>query len=248
MEMVKRFYGVLDLDLHLRLSFRDDSDNYLGDKKVWDVAQAALESVAKKVKLSYVVEEGEAAFYGPKIDIMIRDALGREWQCATVQADFVQPERFLLEYTDDEGKKRRPVMIHKAILGSIERFLSVYIEHTAGKFPIWLAPEQIRIASVNQEDETLAFVAKIADIAKDLGLRAVVDNDNESVGKKIRNAELYKVPYVLIVGPKEVESGKVVPRVRTDLEITESHKPMSVENFLKTVAHESKSRVSRTSL
>jgi threonyl-tRNA synthetase len=248
MEMVKRFYGVLDLDLHLRLSFRDDSDNYLGDKKVWDVAQAALESVAKKVKLSYVVEEGEAAFYGPKIDIMIRDALGREWQCATVQADFVQPERFLLEYTDDEGKKRRPVMIHKAILGSIERFLSVYIEHTAGKFPIWLAPEQIRIASVNQEDETLAFVAKIADIAKDLGLRAVVDNENESVGKKIRNAELYKVPYVLIVGPKEVESGKVVPRVRTDLEITESHKPMSVENFLKTVAHESKSRVSRTSL
>ncbi len=248
MEMVKRLYGVLDLDIHLRLSFRDDSDNYLGDKKVWDVAQAALESVAKKVNLSYVVEEGEAAFYGPKIDIMIRDALGREWQCATVQADFVQPERFLLEYTDDHGEKQRPVMIHKAILGSIERFLSVYIEHTAGKFPIWLAPEQIRIASVNQEKETLAFVGKIADIAKDLGLRAVVDNDNESVGKKIRNAELYKVPYVLIVGPKEVESGKVVPRVRTDLEITESHKPMSVENFLKTVAHESKSRVSRTSL
>lgn len=248
MEMVKRLYGVLDLELHLRLSFRDDSDQYLGDEKVWKIAQKSLESVAKKVGLPYEVEEGEAAFYGPKIDIMVKDALGREWQCATVQADFVQPERFQLEYTDNNGEKSRPVMIHKAILGSIERFLSVYIEHTAGKFPIWLAPEQIRIISVNQETPTLKFVSEVADIAKDLGLRATVDNDNESVGKKIRNAELYKVPYVLIVGPKEVESGKLIPRVRSDLEITADHKPMSVENFLKTVAHESKSRVSRTSL
>ena len=248
MEMVKRLYGVLDMELHLNLSFRDETDKYLGEEKVWRTAQDALHTVAKKVDLPFEITEGEAAFYGPKIDIMVKDALGREWQCATVQADFVQPERFELEYIDDHGHKARPVMIHKAILGSVERFLSVYIEHTAGRFPIWLAPEQIRIISVNQEDTTLKFVSEVADIAKDLGLRATVDNDNESVGKKIRNAELYKVPYVLVVGPKEVESGKLIPRVRSDLEITADHKPMTVENFLKTVAHESKSRVSRTSL
>lgn len=248
MEMVKRLYGVLGLDLHLWLSFRDDSDKYLGDEKTWKTAQTALEKVAKKIDLPYEVVEGEAAFYGPKIDIMIKDALGREWQCATVQADFVQPERFELEYTDDRGGKQRPVMIHKAILGSIERFLSVYIEHTAGKFPIWLAPEQIRVLSVNQEPKTLKFASDIAERAKDLGLRLTVDNDNESVGKKIRSAEVYKVPYTLVIGPKEVESGEVVPRVRKDLEITEEHQPMTVENFLKSVAHESKSRVSHTSL
>src|SRR5205823_12190227 len=132
----------------------------------------------------------EAAFYGPKIDFMATDAIGREHQVATVQLDFVQPERFKLEYIAEDGGVQQPVMIHCALLGSIERFLAVYIEHTAGKFPVWLAPEQVRIITLNQEAKTVKFAEKTVKQAKELGLRVSLDNDNESVGKKIRNAEL----------------------------------------------------------
>src|SRR5690606_4116851 len=125
------------------LSFRDDSDKYLGDTKTWKRAQDALQREVESNDIEYEVIEGEAAFYGPKVDFMVRDALEREWQCATLQLDFLQPERFKLTYTDTDGQEKQPVMIHKALLGSFERFLSVYIEHTAGKFPLWLAPEQI---------------------------------------------------------------------------------------------------------
>ncbi len=246
--IIKQMYAVLELPLSIDLSFRDDGDNYFGDVKVWEDAQNILQKIAKEESLDYKLELGEAAFYGPKIDIYISDALGRRWQCATVQLDFVQPERFNLEYTDAEGQKRRPVMIHKAILGSIERFLSVYIEHTAGKFPVWLAPEQVRVITVNQEEATTAFAAKLAEQAKDLGLRLVIDNDNESVGKKIRNAELMKVPYSVVIGQKEIEAGQIVPRVRKDIEVRPEHEPRTVEEFLKTVANEAKSRVNKTSL
>lgn len=240
-------YAAVDMKLRVRLSYRDDSDAYLGDKKLWDQAQKQLKSAVEANKLDYFEQEGEAAFYGPKIDFMATDAIGREHQVATVQLDFVQPERFELEYTDNESKPARPVMIHCALLGSIERFLSVYIEHTAGKFPVWVAPEQIRIASVNQEDSTLEFVEKLRESAVNLGLRITVDNDNESVGKKIRNAEKDKVPYMLVVGQKEVESGEVTPRIRADLQV---EKPQSrpYENFFKSVANEAKSRVSKSSL
>jgi threonyl-tRNA synthetase len=157
MSMIKDTYAVFGLSFKARLSFRDDSDAYLGDVETWRVAQETIEHVAKKLELDYFVEEGEAAFYGPKIDIMATDAIGRTWQLATEQLDFVQPERFSLTYADSDGSEKRPVMIHKALLGSIERFLSVYIEHTAGKFPVWLAPEQIRIITVNQEEENRYF-------------------------------------------------------------------------------------------
>lgn len=248
MTMIRDMYQVFGMEFKARLSFRDDSDKYLGDKALWEQAQSTIERVAQNLELNYFIGEGEAAFYGPKIDIMVIDALGREWQCATEQLDFVQPERFGLEYTAEDGTKQRPVMIHKALLGSIERFLSVYIEHTAGKFPVWAAPEQVRIISVNQEPATLEFVEQVIDKAEKLGLRIVVDNDNESVGKKIRNAELMKVPYALVLGPKEVESGQVVPRIRKDIEVSPTHEPRTIEEFLKTVANEAKSRVNKTSL
>src|SRR6185437_13316274 len=138
MSMIKDMYGVFEMKFKARLSFRDSSDKYLGDPKAWEWAQGVLEDVAKKLELEYIVVQGEAAFYGPKIDIMVTDALGREWQCATEQLDFVQPERFGLVYTDEAGKEQRPVMIHKALLGSVERFLSVYIEHTVGRLPVWI--------------------------------------------------------------------------------------------------------------
>ena len=246
--IVKQMYLTLDMPLSVDLSFRDDGDNYFGDPKLWEEAQQILEKIAKAEELNYKVEVGEAAFYGPKIDIYVSDALGRRWQCATVQLDFVQPERFELEYIDSDGTAKRPAMVHKAILGSIERFLSVYIEHTGGRFPVWLAPEQIRVITVNQEEVTTKFADDIMEQAKKLGLRITVDNDNESVGKKIRSAEVWKVPYTVVIGEKEIESGKLMPRVRSDMEVNPEHSEIGIEEFLKTVANEAKGRVNKTSL
>ncbi|MCA9348125.1 threonine--tRNA ligase, partial [Candidatus Saccharibacteria bacterium] len=247
-EASRDMYGVFGMSLSFRLSFRDDGEGYLGDKALWDKAQLQIEELAKEHNLDYFIEEGEAAFYGPKIDFMATDAIGRRWQVATVQLDFVQPERFELEYTDIDGGKKRPVMIHCALLGSIERFLSVYIEHTAGKFPVWLAPEQVRVITVNQEESTVNFAHSIQEDARDLGLRVYVDNDNESVGKKIRNAEVMKVPYTIVIGDKEIESSQVVPRIRSDMVVQSVNQPYPIEQFLKTVANEAKSRVVKTSL
>jgi len=243
----KQLYETVGMKLRVRLSYRDETDAYLGDKKLWEQAQNQLKAAVVSNKLKYFEQEGEAAFYGPKIDFMATDAIGREHQAATVQLDFVQPERFGLKYINNEGNEEQPVMIHCALLGSIERFLAVYIEHTAGKFPIWLAPEQIRIASVNQEEATLKFIEDFAEKAKALGLRVKVDNDNESVGKKIRSAELMKVPYMIIAGEKEIESGKVMPRTRKDMVVHELTESIDVDNFLQSVANESKSRVSKSS-
>nr|MBP7017965.1 threonine--tRNA ligase [Candidatus Saccharibacteria bacterium] len=149
--IIKEVYEILGLDMSVELSFRDESDGYLGDDAVWQESEKSLVDIANKLNLDYVIEKGEAAFYGPKIDIHISDGLGRQWQTATVQLDFIQPDRFELEYTNQDGEKETPVMIHKTILGSIERFLSVYIEHRAGKFPFWLAPEQIRVLTINDD-------------------------------------------------------------------------------------------------
>jgi threonyl-tRNA synthetase len=179
---------------------------------------------------------------------MATDALSREYQVATVQLDFVQPQRFGLEYATDDGGTAQPVMVHCAILGSIERLLSVYIEHTAGKFPVWVAPEQVRLITVNQEDTTVAYATKLMEQAKELGLRIEVDNTNESVGKKIRSAEMWKVPYTIVIGEKEIETGEVQPRIRKDMAVQSDDQPVPIEQFLKTVAHEAKARVSKTSL
>lgn len=242
------FYSTIDMKLRVRLSYRDESASYLGSVELWERVQKQLKDAVVFNELDYFEATGEAAFYGPKIDFMATDAIGREHQLATVQLDFIMPERFGLTYTDDNGDEKHPVMIHAAILGSVERFLGVYIEHTAGKFPLWLAPEQIRLITVNQEDETIKFATDILERAQDLGLRATIDNDNDSVGKKIRNAELMKVPYAVVIGEKEIESRELSPRVRKDLQITTDQSPRTVEEFLKTVANETKMRVSKTSL
>lgn len=214
-------YGTLDMNLRVRLSYRDESDAYLGDASLWQSAQEQLKSAVVKNGLDYFEEKGEAAFYGPKIDFMATDAIGREHQVATVQLDFVQPERFGLEYTDESGEKQHPVMIHCALLGSIERFLSVLIEHTAGWFPFWLAPEQVRILTIN--DTVLNYVEEITAILSEVVLmkpvkynevRFTTDSRNESLGKKIREATAMKVPVQLIVGPQDKELRQVSVRTQ----------------------------------
>lgn len=248
MTMIKDMYMVLDMKFRARLSFRDDGDGYLGDAKVWEQAQSTLEEVAKKLKLDYEIVPGEAAFYGPKIDIMVTDALGREWQCATEQLDFVMPQRFGLTYIDEAGKEQAPVMIHKALLGSVERFLAVYIEHTGGKLPIWLSPEQVRVITVNQEPETVKYADSILKKAQHLGVRLGVDNSNESVGKKIRAAEIAKVPYTVVIGEQEIGSLHLTPRIRKDIMVIDAPVTIGTDEFLKTIANETKARVLKTSL
>ncbi len=241
-------YKTVNMRLRVRLSYRDDSDAYLGTKELWETAQKQLKNAVVKSKLDYFEQDGEAAFYGPKIDFMATDALGREHQLATVQLDFVQPERFELEYTGEDGKKHRPIMIHCALLGSIERFLSVYIEHSAGKFPVWLAPEQVRIITVNQEDSTVQFAQELLERAIKLNLRATVDNNNESVGKKIRSSEILKIPYTVVIGEKEITSGNLAPRIRRDMEVESDLETFQADHFLITVANEAVARVDKTTL
>lgn len=237
--MIKEMYGILKMDFRARLSFRDDSKGYLGDKEDWDKAQSILEDVAKKLGLDYFIAEGDAAFYGPKIDILLKDSLGREHQCATEQLDMIMPKRFGLTYTDSDGSEKPIVMIHKALLGSFERFLSVYLEHTNGHFPLWLAPEQLRVATLNDEETVVKMAKDVVADAKEAGIRAELDDSSESVGKKIRDAELMKVPYTVVIGGKEVESGTLKARSRSDLpEMPES----SVEEFLKTLSDHAKAR------
>lgn len=219
--IVRELYSLVGMSkLRARLSYRNDEDKYLGDKELWRMAQEQIKQAAIDNNLEYFEAEGEAAFYGPKIDFMAEDAMGREHQLATIQLDFVQPERFGLTYVNEKGEKERPVMIHHATLGSIERFMSVFIEHTAGWFPFWCAPEQIRILTINDAVED--YVAKIEAILKDITLetplrhndiRYRVDRRNESLGKKIREATKMKIPCILIVGPKDVEAETVSVRL-----------------------------------
>ena len=217
----RELYESIGMKLRVRLSYRDDGEGYLGDVSLWESAQTQLKKAVEAIGLDFYEQTGEAAFYGPKIDFMATDAIGREHQVATVQLDFVQPQRFGLTYTDTEGNAAQPVMIHCALLGSIERFLSVFIEHTAGWFPFWAAPEQIRILTIN---ETVLDYAK--DIADFLGkgvlmypvryneIRLTIDDRNESLGKKIREASNAKIPVQLIIGPRDVEEHVVSVRTQ----------------------------------
>ena len=218
----RELYSSINMKLRVRLSYRDESDSYLGDFSLWNSAQNQLKSAVEKVGLDYFEQEGEAAFYGPKIDFMATDAIGREHQVATVQLDFVQPQRFGLEYADNDGNFTTPVMIHCALLGSVERFLSVFIEHTGGWFPFWAAPEQVRILTIN--DTVLEYVDKITTILSDITLmkpvryndvRFTIDSRNESLGKKIREATSMKIPVQLIVGPKDMEANEVSVRTQS---------------------------------
>ena len=220
-ESAKDLYKKIDMKLKLRLSFRDDGDGYIGTPEMWEKAQSAIKNMADKFEMDYFIGEGEAAMYGPKMDFMAVDALGREWQLATVQLDYAMPARFHLEYVDADGTKKTPIMIHCALIGSIERFMSVYLEHTAGWLPMWCAPENVRILTVN--DQVLDYVSQITDILDGIKLddpipnnkiRYTIDDSADSLGKKIRRATSMKIPCVVIVGPKDVEEDMVSIRLR----------------------------------
>jgi len=215
--VIRRFYNSLKMygqeGCWVSLSVRDPgADDYLGDEKIWNNAEATLEKIAGSIDLPYRRVEGEAAFYGPKLDFMFADALGREWQLATAQLDFVMPERFGLQYTDENGEKQNPVMIHRAIAGSLERFMAIMIEHFAGAFPLWLAPEQIRIIPVS--DSHHQYATQIADQLHTDGYRVTVANEAESMGKRIRSGKQAKIPYLLVIGDKEVEAKNLTAETR----------------------------------
>lgn len=220
--IVRRLYATVGMDkLKARLSYRDSSDKYLGDPELWKMAQEQIKQAAIDNGLDYFEQEGEAAFYGPKIDFMAEDALGREHQVATVQLDFVQPERFGLEFVNEKGEKERPVMIHHATLGSIERFMSVFIEHTGGWFPLWCAPEQVRVLTVN--DKVEGYVDEVEKVLRGVvleepvrgnELRYEVDRSDDSLGKKIKRTTEMKIPVVLIVGEKDAAESVVSVRTR----------------------------------
>ena len=240
-KIVRELYTTVGMGkLRARLSYRSNEDKYLGDMSLWEMAQAQIKSAAIDNGLDFFEAEGEAAFYGPKIDFMAEDAIGREHQVATVQLDFVQPERFDLNFINEKGEKERPVMVHHATLGSIERFLSVFIEHTAGWFPFWCAPEQVRIVTVN--DGVLGYVLEIEDVLKQIvldkplkynELRFTSDKTDDSLGKKIRRATSIKIPVILVVGPKDMEARTVSVRLKDEEKTVDLN---GLGDFLKTLA------------
>ncbi|MBI4134932.1 MAG: threonine--tRNA ligase [Candidatus Sungbacteria bacterium] len=211
-EIVERFYSIFNLPYFFRLGTRPES--FLGDIETWDTAEATLKTLLEESGKQYLVEEGDGAFYGPKIDIIMKDTLGREWQMGTIQLDFQQPRRFKLGYIDEDGKEKTPVAIHRVIYGSLERFIGILIEHYAGAFPFWLAPVQATLLPIN--DKNKGYVSSVAAKLKTEGIRLDIDERNESIGKKIREAEMQKIPYLLVIGNKEAEAGTVALRKRGD--------------------------------
>ena len=208
-DLTQLVFKTFGMEVRIRLSYRDDKnvEKYGGDAAFWDQAQREIKEVADEMKLDYFIGMGEASFYGPKIDFMVKDALGRTWQLGTVQVDYVMPERFQLEYTASDGKKHRPVIIHRAPFGSLERFIGILIEHFAGEFPLWLAPVQAAVLPIT--DQYAEYARQVLEQLKEAGLRAEFDDRNEKIGYKIRDWELKKVPYMLVVGEKE-KSGNTV--------------------------------------
>jgi threonyl-tRNA synthetase len=202
--------GIFGFDYEMELSTRPEKS--IGSDEDWDRATSALLGALRDSGRAFDINEGDGAFYGPKIDIKLRDALDRRWQCATIQCDFTLPDRFDLTYVDANGERKRPVMVHRVILGAIERFIGVLIEHFAGNFPVWLSPVQAIVLTVT--DNHIPYAQKVfEDLRKD-GIRVQKDFRNEKLGFKIREAQLQKVPYMLVIGDKEVETGTLAPRFR----------------------------------
>ena len=211
-EIADKMYGIFGLEYKLTLSTRPD--DFMGEIETWDKAEADLRKVLDELcgENNYKINEGDGAFYGPKIDIKMKDCIGREWQMGTVQLDFQLPQRFNLSYIDSEGNKKTPIMVHRAILGSFERFLGILTEHFAGAFPLWLAPVQVKVMTIAEAHNE--YANKVRDVLEEAGIRVELDERNEKIGYKIREAQLQKVPYMLILGDKEVEKNKVGVRER----------------------------------
>ena len=248
-QLDEEFKKVIDLVLYVfsslgfenftaQVSIRDpkDPDKYIGNSDNWEKAEQAIINAAKDKGLNYIVEEGEAAFYGPKLDFMVKDALGRSWQLGTIQVDYNLPERFDLTYKGADDKLHRPVMIHRAPFGSMERFIAILLEHTGGHFPLWLMPEQVIVLSLSEKYEN--YAQKVLNFLKNNEIRTVLDNRNETIGKKIREAELNKFPYMLIIGEDEEKNGTVSVRKQGDA--GKSNETMKIEDFAKVIQNEIK--------
>ncbi len=235
-DIITRVYEIVGMPLRIRLSVNDPAkpENYLGSPEVWEKAVGSLKNILEKIGQKYELGIGEAAFYGPKIDFMAKDAIGREWQLATAQLDFNQPERFELEYTAQDGTRQRPVMVHRAITGSIERFMGILIEHYAGNFPAWLAPVQVSIIPIGEAHN--AFAQEVADALSKEEFRIELNNDDESFGKKVRAGKVAKIPYMLIIGDNEVASKTVTVESRDKGKIGQ----MSLAEFLQHIEEETK--------
>jgi threonyl-tRNA synthetase len=232
---IQKALSTYRIEYRMTLSLRDplNKAKYLGEDSTWDTAENSLRNLLKAKNIPFTEAEGEAAFYGPKIDVLAVDALGRTWQISTIQLDFVQPSRFQLEYTTDDGSKKTPVMIHRALVGSPDRFMGILIEHYAGAFPAWLAPVQVKILSISEHQ--MAYCAEILSTLRAAGIRAELDESNESLGKKIRAAKMEKIPYVLVVGDKEVQEKTVSVESRDHGKLEPTSIPTLVENLLKEI-------------
>jgi len=230
---ILRSFGFSDFDIFLSTK----PEKHVGDDAAWELAEGALRKALEKSKLKFEVDPGEGVFYGPKIDIKIKDSLGRSWQCTTIQVDFNLPERYRMDYVGSDGARHQPIMIHRALMGSLERFFGVMIEHYAGAFPPWLAPVQALLLSVG--DGQIEYANKVAGMFLDKGLRAEVDDRNEKLGLKIREAQLSKVPYMLVVGAREAEAGTVAVRSRKEGDLG----AMKIEAFVERLAKEVAERI-----
>ena len=233
-KLVNEIYSIFGFEYKVELSTRPD--NSMGSDEQWELAEGALKKVLKDLDIDYELNEGDGAFYGPKIDFHIKDCLGRSWQCGTVQLDFQMPERFDLTYIGEDGEKHRPVMLHRVIFGSIERFIGILIEHYAGAFPVWLSPVQVKILPITDNQHEYAY--KVREMLEEKGIRVEVDDRNEKTGYKIREAQLQKVPYMLIVGEKEVEENTISIRSREEGDIGTK----TVEEFAKEILEKIKNK------
>ena len=230
MDLIDTIYKVFGFEYFLELSTRPEDS--MGTEEQWEMATNALRAALEKNGKPYAINEGDGAFYGPKIDFHLRDCIGRTWQCGTIQLDFQMPERFDLTYTGSDGEKHRPVMLHRTAFGSIERFIGILTEHYAGAFPLWLAPVQVKVLPVT--DDHIPYAQQVLEALDKAGLRAELDSRNEKVGYRIREAQLQKIPYMLVLGDREAESGQVAVRDRRDGKTTN----MSLEQFLQKAQQE----------
>ena len=238
LEMIGELYDTFGFkDFYVRISLRDSQNKqkYLGTDAVWETAENALREIVKSTGWNYKEAEDEAAFYGPKLDFMFKDAIGREWQLSTIQLDFNLPERFELDYTNNEGTKSRPVVIHRAMLGSVERFMGIMIEHFAGAFPVWLSPVQVSIVPVSEKQNEYAKAIKAA--LREKNIRVEMKSENDSLGKRINSAKAQKVPYVIVIGGKEQEANTITVETRT-----EKLQGISLQDFIQKVENEIKER------
>ncbi len=234
LSLVDKIYTTFGLTYHLEISTMPE--DHIGDEKTWREAEDKLKNALNKLGKEYIINEGDGAFYGPKIDIHIKDAIGRTWQCGTIQLDMQLPKRFNLEYVDADGTKKEPVMIHRVIYGSIDRFIGIITENFAGAFPLWLAPVQIKIMNIN--DSILPYALKVKEKLESHGFRIEVDDRNEKIGKKIREAQLLKIPYMLILGEKEMENGNICVRSRSGGDLGN----MELDEFIKELVFERDSK------